>query len=323
MDREQSIDLIERSRLARHADYLVDQLLPSARVVVHDESSKGAEAAFSFFGGSPRLPHEVVWPTFDRDDYLRRQISRFEDKFKQNPRATGLRDIAARMRDDLGRGPIPLSFIGQICLDELRASVQMPGWPVDGILAFFYDSRQAWGYDPLDRGHCQVLYAPRGREIQNVRPPDSLPNEAMFSERKIRFDQEWILPTRTIVEGHDLSVRGDDEYRDLCERLMEFADDQPIHRCGGHPQEIQGDMRLECQLVTNGIYCGDSSGYRDPRVKSLESGTIDWRLLLQIDSDEEGPGWMWGDSGRVYFWARQQDIAAADFDGSWAILQCY
>jgi uncharacterized protein YwqG len=81
-------------------------------------------------------------------------------------------------------------------------------------------------------------------------------------------------------------------------------------------------MRLECQLVTNGIYCGNSSGYRDPRAKVLEPGATDWRLLLQLDSDDR-VGWMWGDVGRVYFWAIQQDIAACDFDKSWAILQCH
>ena len=110
----------------------------------------------------------------------------------------------------------------------------------------------------------------------------------------------------------------------LCRQLMPpFSEKDPIHRCGGHPQEIQGDMRLKCQLVTNGIYCGDPSGYQDPRRPLLEKGAADWQLLLQIDSDESSVGWMWGDVGRVYFWARRQDIEAADFDGCWAILQCY
>lgn len=33
------------------------------------------------------------------------------------------------------------------------------------------------------------------------------------------------------------------------------------HRIGGDPDVIQGDMYLECQLVTNGLYCDDSTGY--------------------------------------------------------------
>ena len=54
--------------------------------------------------------------------------------------------------------------------------------------------------------------------------------------------------------------------------------------------------------MTNGIYCGDQSGYRDPRRPVLEKGAADWQFLLQIDSDEERLGWMWGDAGRsIYF----------------------
>jgi uncharacterized protein YwqG len=81
-------------------------------------------------------------------------------------------------------------------------------------------------------------------------------------------------------------------------------------------------MRLECQLVTNGIYCGDAFGYKGPRVALLEPGAVDWQLLLQIDSDEYRLGWVWGDAGRLYFWARNQEIEAAEFDGSWALHQC-
>jgi uncharacterized protein YwqG len=126
------------------------------------------------------------------------------------------------------------------------------------------------------------------------------------------------------MEGVELSRWSSDPYFRLCGELMpRLSEDEPIHRYGGHPQEIQGDMRLECQLVTNGIYCGDQSGYRDPRRSVLEKGAADWQLLLQIDSDEKRLGWMWGDAGRIYFWARRLAIEAADFDGSWAMLQCY
>ena len=48
-----------------------------------------------------------------------------------------------------------------------------------------------------------------------------------------------------------------------------------------------------------------------------------WRLLLQIDSDERGPGWMWGDAGTIYFWIREKDVAARQFDDVWLIFQCH
>lgn len=82
-------------------------------------------------------------------------------------------------------------------------------------------------------------------------------------------------------------------------------------------------MRLECQLVTHGLYCGDSSGYQDPRARELESGAVDWRLLFQLDSDPDGLGVDWGDVGRLYFWIREQDLATSRFDATWTVLQCY
>lgn len=80
-------------------------------------------------------------------------------------------------------------------------------------------------------------------------------------------------------------------------------------------------MELECQLVTNGLYCGDSSGYEDPGVKDLERGIGDWHLLFQMDSDDE-LNIMWGDAGLIYFWIRKQDALEGIFAKTWLVLQC-
>jgi len=65
------------------------------------------------------------------------------------------------------------------------------------------------------------------------------------------------------------------------------AADATIHRLLGHPDPVQGEMQLECQLVTHGLYCGNASGYRDPRAAQLAPGAVDWRLLLQVDTQDE------------------------------------
>ncbi len=154
--------------------------------------------------------------------------------------------------------------------------------------------------------------------------PDGLADEVKFPNRSVGFECEWTLPTIFESKNDDFEYWRTEEYEELLSRLCEGSsnDSRQIHRAGGHPQEVQCDIRLECQLVTNGIYCGNPSGYKDPRRAELEKGALDWRLLVQFDSDEDKLGWMWGDVGRVYFWARQQDIDATDFNNSWAILQC-
>ena len=91
---------------------------------------------------------------------------------------------------------------------------------------------------------------------------------------------------------------------------------------GGYPRPVQGDhMELESQLASNGVYCGDSSGYESEEGELLAPGARDWRLLFQFSSDED-LGVMWGDDGNLYFWVKEQDAKAGDFSGVWLILQC-
>ncbi|MEM9093270.1 MAG: DUF1963 domain-containing protein [Cyanobacteria bacterium P01_F01_bin.53] len=32
--------------------------------------------------------------------------------------------------------------------------------------------------------------------------------------------------------------------------------------------------------------------------------------------------WEWGDSGRLYFWIRKQDLVKRDFSNIWCEMQC-
>ena len=84
---------------------------------------------------------------------------------------------------------------------------------------------------------------------------------------------------------------------------------------------VQNDMQLECELVSGGLYCGNPSGYEDPRAASLAAGAADWRLLLQIDTDDDA-NMMWGDCGMLYWWMRDDDIRNGRWDRAHLILQC-
>jgi len=100
-----------------------------------------------------------------------------------------------------------------------------------------------------------------------------------------------------------------------------FEAEEIVHRLLGHPDPIQGDMQLECQLASNGIYVGDPAGYTDPRAAALRPRATEWRLLFQVDS-EDAADMMWGDVGRLYYWIRDADLRASNFDNCWMILQC-
>jgi len=330
MEKKEATKLIRSSALSRDAKaLLLEHLLPSARITAKPLPADSTDTSVrSYFGDLPHLPEGVAWPLWDNREYYDAKIAHYEEKYRKNPRLTGLRDLAANIRKNLPTGPVPLTFLAQLDLAELAAAVPLDGWPREGALAFFY--REGWGFDPLERGHCRVLYCPPNTTLVPVTAHGKLENHG---RQTLTFQREWTLPSRARDDWSE------SEYDTLRQQLrtdpfarlasiFHVSDDgmrEPIHRCGGHPDEIQGEMRLQCQLVTNGIFCGDPGGYSDPRAKALEAGAQDWQLLLQLDSDDkaEGVGWMWGDCGRLYFWARQQDIAAGDFSGAWAILQCY
>jgi uncharacterized protein YwqG len=105
--------------------------------------------------------------------------------------------------------------------------------------------------------------------------------------------------------------------------MIEGGYSRSIHRFGGYPQEVQGEMELECQLVSHGIYCGGQEDYSDPRRAELEKSAADWQLIMQFDSEPDLLHWEWGDVGRLYFWAKKQDILAGNFESCWTILQCH
>ena len=81
----------------------------------------------------------------------------------------------------------------------------------------------------------------------------------------------------------------------------------------GYANCVQGPMELECQLATNGIYCGDPSDYEDPKKKELESEKEDWILLFQIDLEEDNAGMIWADVVKLYYWIRKQDLKDKNF----------
>ena len=127
------------------------------------------------------------------------------------------------------------------------------------------------------------------------------------------------LPDLESPAGEALALTEDD--REKYWELMDEVSESLVNKLLGHSNNIQGGMELECELVTNGLYCGDPSGYKEGRAKGLDKNTWHWNLLLQVDSNED-IGMMWGDCGRLYLWITDEDLAAKNFENSWLILQC-
>ncbi len=242
-----------------------------------------APGVFSKIGGSPEAPATLVWP---------------------------------RWRDR------PLAFLAQLDLEELGPHRALDDLPESGRLYFFYDAEQeTWGFSPDDRGSWSVVYVPTGRDVAPIVPPEDLVDHGRYAEKRVTFAtiMTYPSPERLDIGPNNISLSDWDQIE---ERRAAPYGEQSQHQIGGLPQPVQGDaMETECQLAANGIDCGDGSAFTDPRIEALKAGAEEWRLLLQLDSDDD-TGMMWGDCGQLYFWIRREDLENRDFSNTWMILQC-
>lgn len=278
------LERLNRAGLARSADQLVRLAKPSIRLHSTSIDEEDAPLGSSRIGGSADLQQSDRWPDADG---------------------------------------VPLSFVAQINFAETKGFDPLGQLPNKGIALFFYDAtNQPWGFSPEDRGSWKIIYYERRTSLSRVQAPDELNELARTYPRALSFASETTLPPLRSLSVDRLGLNDAEiaAYSSLTRH--DSRKSGPDHHLLGHPAAIQNDMQLQCQLVTHGLYCGDPYDCESPQRASLESGSGEWQLLLQIDSDEWA-SMEWGDGGRIYFWIRNDDLRRRRFDDIWVILQCY
>ena len=290
--REELKAALTQEGLGRFVDSIA-QLARSCYVIertltTEDQIPVGA----SKFGGSPDAPDGFAWP-------------QVEGK----------------------RGPEAMEFVGQIRLSDLPAPLPEPA-SASGLLTFF----TRW-----DEG--RVFYYPEGTALRRtpspnppVAPPPSGFLKGLWTEFRRNPDPLHtyracslrFAPRVSPVDGGStafdaLNVPEDksEAYIDLCESEWK---DAAQHQVFGHANPVQNEMELECDFLRR----GEQTRW-DAAPERFIAATRDWVLLLQVDSDDgkDGPGWMWGDLGKVYFWIHRDDLAARAFDKVVCISQCH
>jgi uncharacterized protein YwqG len=215
-----------------------------------------------------------------------------------------------------------LAFIMQIKLSERTSLSHIKLFPQNGFLYVFYDKELSTaGFDPKDKGSWKIIFEPEHDNLTVVPYPQDLEDHYRYNEKKL---EQKLIKTYPSWPGEINMLPLTDEQKEWCKSFSDSVHcDKPKHQISGIVNAIQGpEMDLECQLVSNGLYCGNSTGYNDPRRKELEKDSKDWILLLQIDSDDD-VGMMWGDAGMLYFWIRKDDLAQLNFENVWMIGQCF
>lgn len=242
---------------------------------------------FSKLGGLPNLPAGMEWPSWEWQ---------------------------------------PLAFIAQLDLAEVAAPHGLTDMPQSGRLYFFYDQKQsALGFSPKHAGGWRVLYSEEAPSPTPVPAPPGLEQDTLFEQK---FLQAVPMPSFPHLDraGIDISALPDAEYEEVCDTAQglktSMFGNEPQHQLGGYPNPVQNDdMEMECQLASNGFDCGGKTNYPERELEPFKAGAEDWKLLLQVDSDDD-TDMMWGDTGMLYFWIRKQDLQARDFSKVWLNLQC-
>lgn len=307
---------------------------------IHIRTTEGKAQGKSFLGGSPRVPKDFTWPSWNASPYFSYKMKLAEGYYRKTGKGFWQVEIEEKRR--LMSDPsIPLSFLGQLYLDEVPRFGSFPEVPQSGILYFFWDTIFCPpGYEPLSRGSCRVVYASNFLQLEEISyPMEAIPEPVseiyadeirfIYPQKGLEFRPCWsstsyqgtLIPPEE--EGEDvvpLSERISDEFPPRRSSEILTLDNSPTHQLLGEPIQLQGGPMEEiCQRCFHDLSSGRDIN-PSPESAYLKKEVKDWQLLLQLDSDDN-LGWMWHNSGMVYFWIRKADLKKLDFSNVWCIMQ--
>lgn len=210
----------------------------------------------------------------------------------------GRPDLPASVDWPVLRGS-PLSFVAQVDLDSVAVMDPSGVLPSSGLLSFFYSIDHPSESDGAPEG--VVVFTEAGTSLSRREFPRALGFANRYAAVPFAGEPEMVLPAWTdpILEAVELSEPESDAFWN---RLLDSSEG-PSHRLLGHPSEIQTSQFQPAVCA-----------------RALGGDTAEWTLLAQFDNDVAA-GMDWGDAGRLFYWVRRNDLAAARFDRAWVIAQ--
>jgi hypothetical protein len=251
----------------------------------HDTDDAGP----SHLGGHPDLPSNFAWPRLGVD---------------------------------------PLTFLAQIDLSTLPR-LEGPDadlLPHHGLLSLFFNHDG----DSTD-GHGALFYFPDPTQlVRTAAPPrtTTFPTYAVTAEAERPSLPGWEQPHYTLLMDsfaddpeHDVG----DPYSRALEPLRNLVmfegtswpEGQPRHQLLGHPHVLQSDC-LAAAAHAEREQLGQPHPHYFSRAHAEQAAQ--WRLLLQIDSEDD---LMLGDVGEVHVVIREPDLRARRFDRARVVFQCH
>lgn len=286
---------LEPCGLGEHAAEVQALLLPSIRLRLV-EHERGEAAPPSRFGGAPDLPPDMPWPSVEGE---------------------------------------PLTFVVQIDLAELAGLDAADELPRDGVLSCFYNpfSPEGWGMaHPV-----AVMHFPTGTTLERRACPArveplrayalAFEHERMLPMPESPYAYERLLPPEQVRAFYQSLANHHAEhmpldYFALANMIVMRSEcdfERPMHRLLGHPASIQGDPYFDVERRTSrGEFEEGSAAAMATRERSL-----DWRLLLQVDAQQDDELLLNQDGGFFYFFLPADALAKHDWSRACGILQCH
>lgn len=267
------------------------------------------ESVAAYLGGLPLLPEDVDWPEWK----------------------------------DHG----PLYFVAALDCSQLPAADLGLPLPASGQLLFFYsdglgDSSVVYSDPDSVVNGTRVLYIPEDAEIAERAAPDGMtPYPRLFLTGETIAtapDNENAALSAAFGNPSDPSdytayPTVDPEGTGFWEALDTYRrDHRPLHQIGGYATPVQGAVEFEgAHTLYQGSNVSDAVSISEATTIDVtdtpgeaivpgESGETAIRalasqlvLLAQIDGDARS-GMSWGDTGRLYWMIRRDDLAAGRFD---------
>lgn len=270
---------------------VINAITPSIRIV--SNLSKSIKVGQSKFGGIPDLPLGMDWI----------QNNTTNKKY---------------------------SFLCQINLKEISKFEEANKLPQEGILSFFFD------LDSSDDG--RVIYIPDKSKLSKPNIPIEFepikqsflkrifsrkPHTKLIKEVACNFSLDYSFPSANslLIEKNkrilNISLPALDAFQDeLFERKYDENDseDTANHRILGLYEGIQDEYQ---ELILNHIFHNPTDLTIEQINKSLE-----WKLLFQMDSDRDLK-FNYLDSGRIYFFIKQEDLESQHFERVKVLSDCY
>ncbi len=205
----------------------------------------------------------------------------------------------------------PLPFLAQINLSDVVSYDNDHLLPETGILYFFFDIEAFldWPDDQVETWHVWYTQSSDVAELQPNVILEMLSKPMGYHLSGVNYSTEVTLPDYSSYDPASverlglkdpLTAEEEQAYYKIQAQLAGTAGTKyhvPMHRLSGYPDPVQWDM-----------------------LSDLGGSIADWCLLFQMDSDSI-PDTDWGDTGRIYFWIRMDELQRCDFSRVRLILQ--